>query len=378
MSALALRAAGTPVPAAPRDPRDDWPAEARRLREDLAALWGEDDALPDLAGAWIAHHRSANTRRTYARHFRTWNRYCAERGHHPLEAAAELADAFARHLETAPTLVRVRGGAYGETAPTGAPYSDAARANVLSANGGFYRHAVKTKALATGDPFADVLRPPIDPDHCATEGLTQEENLRLVEAARARSKRAYALVLCLYVLFLRVDSLLSADVTDLGYDRGHHVLRIRVKGGKVKRKAVPPIVWHALQDYLDGRTDGPLFTTRTGARLREPEVWKLLRRLARRAGLPQQDSIHPHVLRGDGITDALEAGDKLEDVQDAADHKDPRTTQRYNRRRHRLERHPGHGLAARLADRLATDDSALVDADGQAGVLPGQLAVPVP
>lgn len=353
MTGLALRAVGTAAPTAPLDPRADWPSEACRLREDMAAVWGEGDPLPDLAGAWIAHHRSPNTRRTYARHFRTWSRYCAERGRHPLAAPPALADAFARHLETAPTLVRVKGGAYGEMAPTGKPYSDAARANVLSANSSFYTYAVRTKALTVGDPFADVLRPPVDPDYSATEGLTPEQTLLLVDTARAWSPRAYALVLALYVLFLRVDSLLAADVADLGYDRGHHVLRLRVKGGKVKVKAVPPIVWHALQDYLDGRTSGPLFVTRTGARLREPEVWKLLRRLAPKAGLPQADSIHPHVLRGDGITDALEAGDKLEDVQDAADHKDPRTTQRYNRRRHRLERHPGHGLAARLADHLA-------------------------
>ncbi|MEU4584459.1 tyrosine-type recombinase/integrase [Kitasatospora aureofaciens] len=358
MTELGLRTAGVLAPAVPFDPRDDWPIEARQLCADLAAEWGGGGPLPDLAGGWIAHYRSPNTRRTYARHFRVWSGYCGERGHHPLDAASALADAFARHLETAPTLVRVRGGAYGEMAPTGAPYSDAARANVLSACSSFYRYAAKTKALSAGDPFADVLRPPIDPDHSATEGLTPEENLRLIETACARSKRAYALVLCLYVLFLRVDSLLAADVTDLGYDRGHHMLRLRVKGGKVKRKAVPPIVWHALVDYLDGRTDGPLFVTRTGARLREPEVWKLLRRLAKKAGLPQADTIHPHVLRGDGITDALEAGDKLEDVQDAADHKDLRTTQRYNRRRNRLERHPGHGLAARLADGGTRDDTA--------------------
>ncbi|MGW4817218.1 tyrosine-type recombinase/integrase [Kitasatospora cineracea] len=357
MSELQVRTAGALAPAVPLDPRDDWPAEARQLREDLAAEWGEDDPLPDLAGAWIAHYRSPNTRRTYARHFRVWSRYCAERGRHPLEAGFPLADAFARHLETAPTLVRVKGGAYGEMAPTGEPYSDAARANVLSANGSFYKYSAKAKVpLPAGDPFADVLRPAIDPDYSATEGLTPEENLRLVAAAKALSQRAYVVVLMLYVLFLRVDSLLAADVEHLGYDRGHHVLQIKVKGGKWKSKPIPPIVWDALQVYLGDRTTGPILTTRTGARLREPEVWKLLRRLARRANLPQAATIHPHVLRGDGITDALDAGDKLEDVQDAADHKDPRTTQRYNRRRNRLERHPGHGLAARLADHLAEDE----------------------
>ncbi|TWE21884.1 hypothetical protein FB465_7126 [Kitasatospora atroaurantiaca] len=71
--------------------------------------------MPDGVGAWIAHHRGPNTRRTYARRFRVWSRYCRERGRHPLTAAA-LGDAFARQLETAPTLVRVRGGAYGDGA----------------------------------------------------------------------------------------------------------------------------------------------------------------------------------------------------------------------------------------------------------------------
>lgn len=44
--------------------------------------------------------------------------------------------------------------------------------------------------------------------------------------------------------------------------------------------------------------------------------------------------------------------DALQDVQDAVNHRDPRTTQRYNRHRRRHETHPGHTLAARLVDRL--------------------------
>jgi hypothetical protein len=101
-----------------------------------------------------------------------------------------------------------------------------------------------------------------------------------------------------------------------------------------------------------GRTEGPLFITRTGARLREPEVWKLLRRLAKRAALPQADTVHPHVLRHGFITDALEQGTPLHVVQDAAGHKDPRTTQRYNRARKRLDGHPAYTVAAAMAERL--------------------------
>ncbi|WP_326655029.1 tyrosine-type recombinase/integrase [Streptomyces sp. NBC_01750] len=70
-----------------------------------------------------------------------------------------------------------------------------------------------------------------------------------------------------------------------------------------------------------------MFATRAGARLREPEVWKLLRRLAAKAGLPQAASIKPHVLRHGFITDSLYVGVPL---QDAVNHKAPRTTQRDN------------------------------------------------
>jgi hypothetical protein len=52
------------------DPRDDWPAEARALAEELRRRYEADDPLPDAAGGWIARFKSANTRRTYARNFR--------------------------------------------------------------------------------------------------------------------------------------------------------------------------------------------------------------------------------------------------------------------------------------------------------------------
>ncbi len=59
-----------------------------------------------------------------------------------------------------------------------------------------------------------------------------------------------------------------------------------------------------------------------------------------------------HALRHGFITDALEAGVPLHVVQDAAGHRDPRTTQRYNRRRGRLDGHPAYTVAAAMAERL--------------------------
>ena len=57
----------------------------------------------------------------------------------------------------------------------------------------------------------------------------------------------------------------GADVRDYGHDRGHRVLRVVRKGGKATRVPLaPPVVW-ALDDYLDGRTSGPIFFAADGA-----------------------------------------------------------------------------------------------------------------
>jgi site-specific recombinase XerD len=249
-----------------------------------------------------------------------------------MQARRPHADAFMRALE-----------ADGSSAST--------VAHALSTASSFYRYAISIEATDR-NPLFHVDRPAVDPDHSGTEGLTEDETARLIAAARANSPRAYAVVVLLYTLGLRVDGALAADVSSLGYDRGHRTLTITKKGGATAKLPLPPITVDAIETYLDGRADGPLFITRTGARLREPEVWKLLRRLAKRAGLPQVDSIHPHVLRHNFITDALDQGVPLHVVQDAAGHKDPRTTQRYNRARKRLDGHPAYSVAAAMAERL--------------------------
>ncbi|GAA3808388.1 hypothetical protein GCM10022206_53470 [Streptomyces chiangmaiensis] len=167
--------------------------------------------------------------------------------------------------------------------------------------------------------------------------------------------RAYALLLTLYTVCLRVDSLLAARVEDLGYDRGHHVLNVRIKGGARKKKPLPPITYDALMTHLDGRTDGFLFETGGGKPMDESAVWRLIRSLARRANLPQADTIHPHVVKHNAITHVLARPDaRLDKVQWWADHKDARTTGRYNRRRGLLEDRPGYSLAASLASAISS------------------------
>ena len=74
---------------------------------------------------------------------------------------------------------------------------------------------------------------------------------------------------------------------------------------------------------------------------------RIVKRLARRAGITKR--ISPHSLRHSFITAALDAGVPLRDVQEAASHADPRTTMRYDRARHSLDRHATYIVAAFVA-----------------------------
>ncbi|NUR01396.1 MAG: tyrosine-type recombinase/integrase [Streptomyces sp.] len=355
-SEIELRPTGRQLATTVHRPTDDWPEEALGLAEDLAAHYPAGDPFPTVAGAWIARQKTRNTRRTYARQFRVWEEYARSTGAHPLTAGFPIAEAFTRYLETAPTLRPVKGGRRGELAPTGKPRDDASRANLLSACSSFHKYAVRARA-AEFDPFALVPRPEVDPDYSDTEGSTEEETARLLAAARAHSPRSYALLLAMYSMALRVDSALGAMVEDLGYDKGHRTLNVRLKGGRRKIKAIPPATGHAIDLYLNGRTTGPLFQTRNGNPLDPANVWKLVRRLATQAGLPHANTIHPHVLKHDAVTHALDDPKaKLHIVQDFADHKDPRTTRRYDRRRNRLASSPGYGITARMAELLDDED----------------------
>ncbi|MBT2477665.1 tyrosine-type recombinase/integrase [Streptomyces sp. ISL-94] len=337
MTALVPRQSSE-VSTARHDPRDDWPAEARGLRDQLTEVYGDQDPLPNAAGAWCARQKSAHTRRAYARNLLRWETYARGVGIHPFQAKLPLADAYANHLTQQPG----RGG--NTLSPSG-------QAQALAAAGSFYDYAVRIQAIPAS-PFTHVERPYVDPDHSPTQGMTPDEVDKLITAARDWAPRSYALVALLYLLGTRIDETLALNVTDLGYDRGHRTLPLRRKGGKRQLVPVPPLALNALEQHLAGRTEGPLFTTESGRRWSQPEVWKHLRVLARAAGIPGAASIKPHTLRHQFITDNLAENVPLERVQDAVGHSDPRTTQRYNRRRRALDDHPTYGLAARLAARL--------------------------
>jgi integrase len=161
------------------------------------------------------------------------------------------------------------------------------------------------------------------------------------------SPRSAALVTLLTFCGLRISEALGADLRDYGHDHGHRVLKVTRKGGKTARVPLAPPVVRALEAYLGDRTSGPIFTAGAdGHRYGYQLAYEQLRRLCRTAGLPA--GVTPHSLRHSYATESLRLGAALQDVQDALGHADPRTTRRYDRSRHNLDRSPNYLLASAL------------------------------
>jgi integrase/recombinase XerD len=312
----------------------------------------ETDGLRALVLDWLATKRSVHTRRAYGSDLAEWLSWCDASGAGPLAATETLIAGWARRME----------------AQSLAASTVARRLSCVSS---WYTWLVRN-GHATVNPVAYLARPDVDRDVSTTPGLTREQVLALIAAADQapgpQRARTSALIAVLLLTGARVSEVTGADVEDLGTDRGHRVLWVTRKGGRRQALGVPAPAVERLDAYLasrgelaglhavPGRTGAArprraLLATQSGSRLFPADVWHLIRRLGRSAGLPEDLVTHlgPHALRHSFATLYLDAGGSLRDLQDAMGHADPRTTRRYDRARYSLDRSPGYVLASYLA-----------------------------
>ena len=280
--------------------------------------------LLTIAG-FLAGYGTA-TRSSYATDLRIYAQWCAEFGLRLFEVQRSHLELFARSMEA-----------------RGLMASTVARR--LSTLASFYRYC-EQEGHVERSPAAHLRRPKVDGES-RTLGLDRNELSAFMVQAGIGTQRDHALASLLGLNGLRVSEALNADIDDLGFERGHHVLQIIRKGGKRATVPLAPRTARAVQLYIDGRTGGPIFLGEHGHRMDRHAADRTVKRLARRAGINKR--ISPHSLRHSFITAALDAGVALRDVQDAASHADPRTTMRYDRARHSLDRHATYVVAAFIA-----------------------------
>jgi integrase/recombinase XerD len=165
---------------------------------------------------------------------------------------------------------------------------------------GSYRYAVEEELL-DHSPAVHVRRPRLDYESHAT-GLDRNELGATLVAAGLGMAAEHALVSLLALNGLRVSEATGADIQALAVERGHRTLTITRKGGKVATIPLAPRTARAIDLAIGERPEGPIFLAPGGRRLDRHGAARIVRRVARRAGITKP--VGPHTLRHAFITAA--------------------------------------------------------------------------
>ena len=289
------------------------------------------DATYLAIASHLSRYPNQSTRALYELVLRMFITWCEDHGLRPLVDVQRVhIELWARHLEVE----------RGNTAST--------VAHRLTVVRGFYA-SCELDGLIPVSPANHIRLPRVWRDETRTLGLDRMELGAFLATARAADSTRWALSVLLGLLGLRVSEACNVQIEDfLGREeRGHRVLVVTGKGGKPATIPLPVAVSRALDTCAGARTCGPLLLRVDGTQLDRRTAHRWVGALAKRAGITKR--ITPHSLRHAMVTNALDAGVPLRDVQIAARHSDPRTTNMYDRARHNLDRHAVHTLAAYVA-----------------------------
>jgi site-specific recombinase XerD len=321
-------------------------------------------AIRHVTVLWLEADKTEHTRRAYYADLAAWLGWCDRTGLDPLRARRVDVDAWKTGLTVTGRDAVVR------------PASPSTVARMLAGVSSWYRY-LQSNDVVDRNPMSAVTRPktgktaPLPAlDERSTATLLDHVEQRARHNDSEASWRDAAVIAILFYTGVRVSGLTTAMVADLDADAGHTILRYTGKGGHRDFVPLVPAAQYPLRRYLELRAArssrrlddlaGPLLATTPhqydgtkpgGRALSQRDVWHLLRRHARAAGLPAANSISPHTARRTAGTLLLAHDVPVQKVQDLLGHADIRTTRdRYDAHRHKLETSPVHTLAQLLAE----------------------------
>lgn len=178
-------------------------------------------------------------------------------------------------------------------------------------------------------PARNVILPKIHQSDIKRPHLNRTQFTNLFEYCKTQGVSDSCMILMLGVMGLRVSELCGLDISSISYfEQGHRLIKFIGKGSKPASLPMPILVLRELDTYLQliDRDNGPLFLGGSGERLSRRSAYRRVRTLTRNApGVPE---VGPHALRRSMITNSLNAGADIREVQKSARHSDLRTTSR--------------------------------------------------
>jgi integrase/recombinase XerD len=192
--------------------------------------------------------------------------------------------------------------------------------------------------------------------YSVVEGKTPEigvegarQLIRSIGSVDVVALRDRAVIAVLIYTAVRVSAVTKLRLRDFRQDGTQYTLRFSEKGGKSREIPVRHDLEQFLNEYLAAvcmdaeEKDAPFFRSVAGRMkkltergLTAEDACRMVKRRLKDAGLPSH--LSPHSFRVTAITDLLNQGVPLEDVQCLAGHADPRTTRLYDRRQRAVTR----------------------------------------
>lgn len=211
---------------------------------------------------------------------------------------------------------------------------ESTRARRLVAVKGFFAFAARER-IVTHDPAAALSypkRPRLLPHVVGTGDMRRL--LEISSDASPEGLRDRAMLEMLYGCGLRASELAALPVDAVSFDSAS--VRVKGKGSKVRMVPLGSMAEKALRAYLspDGRAqlhpapgEPALFLSKRGRPLSREALWRIVKRRAAAAGLPE--GVSTHWLRHSFATDLLAGGAPVRVIQELLGHADISTTQIY-------------------------------------------------
>jgi integrase/recombinase XerD len=261
-------------------------------------------AFTTVAAAWLATHRSWNTRAAYEADLAWFAEWCAQTGRSPLSATRDdIEQHRAQCVEAGagPATIRRR----------------------LAALSSFFAYCTD----APGEnPAAEVERPDAAVT-TSTAGLDEDEAERLDEAAQDLGPKAALLVSLLMDAGLKLGEAVDADAED--FSAPPPALTI-VRQGRPQTVRLPAKTAAAIAAVTAARDSGPLLlgktTARAPGRITRAGANHIVKQVAQHAGITK--SVSANTLRRFYATNAYARGVHIDEIRAHLGHDDRRTTQR--------------------------------------------------
>lgn len=310
----------------------------RKVAAYLSTLLPASSATDNPAAAlvpWVCDRLpSVHSRRAYARDLAAFVTHMREHGIDPLAVTGDH--------------VRIYKGGMLE-----AGHAPATVARLLSVLRGTYEQFGK-RGLVDWDTVQDiqaVTAPRVNKN--TTPALSETEATRLLHAPDTNTPggiRDHAMLFVFFKTACRCSAIANARIGHIERTDTDFYLLVREKGGKLQRKALleaaPAVLRYMEVAGIMSDIDGPLFRPLDKDRrhfmrehLSRQGVWKIVKKYARDAGIHVDRlggrGVGVHSLRKTALTNALDHGARMEQVQELAGHSDIRTTQLYYQRKER-------------------------------------------